>query len=180
MNDCRRIAVRPILMVSCRLGQLAGYGRALKNGKRGRRKMCGGRRNGGRLPSETTGEGVVKHVPTKTGGIGREGVQRLLRTNPEFAEAYWAAMEMCGAPRPKPVVEVLVKVVGPTAEKVRDNPSALFVGVREPNGVTTFERNPNYVTVLAHRVLEVDSEGRPIYPASGATHVYDPFDALKG
>jgi hypothetical protein len=89
-------------------------------------------------------------------------------------------MEMCGAKRPKPIVEVVVKVVGPTAEKVRDNPSGLFVGVRDSGGVTTFERDPRHVTVLAQRVLEVDGEGKPVYPTSGATHVYDPLDALKG
>jgi hypothetical protein len=121
---------------------------------------------------------VRKQEIAKEKPLGREGVQRLLRTNPEFAEAYRRIMEY-KRPEPPPEPEVLIKVTGPTAAKVRDNPGEVFVGVREPNGVTTMERNPNHVTVLVDRVLRTDGDGKPVYPPSGAVHAYNPIDALE-
>jgi hypothetical protein len=121
----------------------------------------------------------MKHEATKSGGIGREGVQRLLRTNPEFAEAFRKVMEYRGEPEP----EVLIKVTGPTAAKAKANPAEVFVGVRDPNGPTTFERNPNHVVVLVDRAIAQGVrtvDGRAIYPTVGVAHVYDPLDALKG
>lgn len=117
----------------------------------------------------------MKQAIPKNGGIGREGVQELLRTNPAFAEAFRKVMEYRSEPEP----EVLIKVTGPTAVKARDNPAEVFVGVRVPNGPTVMERNPNHVRVLIDQVREV-VDGRPVYPTAGVVHAYDPFDALKG
>jgi hypothetical protein len=118
----------------------------------------------------------MKQEIAKEKPLGREGVQRLLRTNPEFAEAYRRIMEY-KRPEPPPEPEVLIKVTGPTAAKVRDNPAGVFVGVREPDGVTTMERRR--VTVLVDQVRAVDADGRPVYPAAGAVHVYEPYERLK-
>jgi hypothetical protein len=121
---------------------------------------------------------VMKQETAREKPLGREGVQRLLRTNPEFAEAFRRIMEW-KRPEPPPEPEVLIKVVGPTAVKVRENPGEVFVGVREPNGVTTMERNPRHVEVLINRVPAVNGDGRPVYPPSGAVHAYNPIDVLK-
>jgi hypothetical protein len=132
-------------------------------------------------PHAAKGERAMKNVgvPTVRRRATDAEMRRAIETDPECAELYRQALELAREYcKPKPEPEVLVKVIGPTAVKVRANPSEVFVGVREPNGVTTMERNPRHVTVLVDHVREV-VDGRPVYPTAGAVHVYNPIDALK-
>jgi hypothetical protein len=95
--------------------------------------------------------------------------------NPEIYALWQKAIEIAKRPAPpKPVPEVLIKVTGPPALKARDKPSEVFVGDRGAEGVTTFERNPNHVTVLVNHVREV-VDGRPV----SSTAVLTDWDPIK-
>jgi hypothetical protein len=85
-------------------------------------------------------------------------------------------------PRPKPVNVVVVPLRAEDAAVAKANPESVRVSARREDGATQMMKPlaAGHVRVLVEQVREVDAEGRPVWPKSGAVHEYNPLDALKG
>jgi hypothetical protein len=81
---------------------------------------------------------------------------------------------------PKPTAVVTLPVSEKLAAAAKANPESVRVAARGSDGTSRIEgpRPNSLVTVCVDYVREVDANGRPVWPQTGAVHEYDPFSRL--
>jgi hypothetical protein len=85
-----------------------------------------------------------------------------------------------GKNKRKPTPTITLPVSEKLAAAAKVNPESVRISARDDDGMRVVGGPllSSNVRVCVEQVIEVDADGRPIWPKAGAVHEYNPLDRL--